>query len=71
VARHEAPDNVPSGEVARPSSLETSQDHDEKEDGDEEKTIFMLHPTVFNIDQVEASTWTTAGLATRSSRQSG
>ena len=49
------PDNVPSGEWGtaiifwKPLKIT-----DEKEDGDEEKTIFMLRTyTVFNIDQVE------------------
>ena len=49
------PDNVPSGEWGtsiiffKPLKIT-----DEKEDGDEEKTIFMMRGyTVFNIDQVE------------------
>ena len=49
------PDNVPSGEwgtaiiFCKPLKIT-----DEKEDGDEEKTIFMMRGyTVFNVDQVE------------------
>ena len=49
------PDNVPSGEWGTAIIFwKPLKVTDEKEDGDEEKTVFMLRSyTVFNVDQVE------------------